>query len=165
MNPVRNTKEVRQNSRISNNSENNLVKLEIKSHPRYLGFVRHAAFELAKLAGFTEDTAKDLRLVVDEACTNIIKHSYHYDYTKPIILNFFLYDDRLEILLEDYGEKVSPSRIQPREIDNVKPGGLGVYIIKKLTDVMEYDPGGEQGPKLRLVKYKKLKGKSGKPKI
>jgi len=132
-----------------------LIKLEVRSHPRYLRLIRNATYDIALICGFTEDEAKDLRLVIDEACTNVIKHSYQYDYSKPIILNFFLYDDRFEMLIEDCGTKVSPSQIRPRDIDKVRPGGLGVYIIKKLMDVMEYDPTGKDGPRLRLVKYKK----------
>jgi serine/threonine-protein kinase RsbW len=135
-----------------------VIKFEIESHPRYLSLVRNVTFELAKLSGFSEDEAKDLKLVIDEACTNIIKHSYHYDYTKPIILNFFLHTDRFEILLEDFGEKVHPSKIRPRDVNEIRPGGLGVYIIKRLTDLMEYDPNVAKGPILRLVKYKNRKG-------
>lgn len=133
---------------------NNLIKLEIISHPYYLGLVRNFTFELAKLSGFTDEVAKDLRLVIDEACTNIIKHSYHHDYTRPIILNFYLNSDRFEVLIQDFGDKVHPSKIHSRTLSDVRPGGLGVYIIKKLTDVMEYDPGAD-GPRLRLVKFKK----------
>lgn len=133
----------------------NLVKLEIGSHPCYLKLVRNVTYEAALMHGFTEEEAKDLKLVIDEACTNVIKYSYHYDYGRRIILNFFLHEDRFEMVIQDFGEKVSPSTIRPRNIDDVKPGGLGVYIIKKLTDVMEYDPSGKEGPRLRLVKYRK----------
>jgi len=136
----------------------NLIKLEVRSHPRYLRLIRNATYEIALIYGFTAEEAKDLRLVIDEACTNVIKHSYHYDYNRPIILNFFLYDDRFEMLIQDCGEKVNPSKIRPRDIDKVRPGGLGVYIIKKLMDVMEYDPTGKEGPRLKLVKYKNKKG-------
>lgn len=136
-------------------NSHDLIRLEIKSHPRYLSLVRSISFELARMAGFRETEAKDLRLVLDEACTNIIKHSYHYDYTRSIILNFYLYNDRFEVLLQDFGDKVPPSKIRSRDIDEIRPGGLGVYIIKKLTDVMEYDGTSDEGPRLRLVKYKK----------
>ena len=139
-------------------NSHDLIRLEIKSHPRYLSLVRSISFDLARIAGFTESAAKDLRLVLDEACTNIIKHSYHYDYTKSIIVNFHLYNDRFEVLLQDFGDKVAPSKIHSRDIDEVRPGGLGVYIIKKLTDAMEYDPTGDEGPRLRLVKYKDRRG-------
>lgn len=137
------------------NEKRDSIRLEVKSHPRYLSLIRSVTFALAKIAGFTDDDAKDLKLVMDEACTNIIKHSYHYDYTKPIVINFYLNSNEFEVLIQDFGEKVDPSKIKSRKMDVVRPGGLGVYIMKKLADVMEYDPAGCDGPRLRLIKYKK----------
>lgn len=134
-----------------------LIRLEIKSHPRFLALVRLIGYEVAKMAEFRQDEAKDFRLALDEACTNVIKHSYHYDYTKPIIINFYLYNDRLETLIQDFGEKVDPSQIRSRPIDDIRPSGLGVYIMKKLMDVVEYDPAVNEGPRLKLVKYKNKK--------
>lgn len=133
------------------------IRLEVISNPVYLSIMRNVAYELAKISGLTEEEAKEFRLVIDEACTNIIRHSYHYDYRRPIILNFFLCDDRIEVLIQDYGKKVNPSEIRSRDIDEIRPGGLGVYIINKLMDVMEYAPT-DEGPRLRLVKYKNRKG-------
>jgi anti-sigma regulatory factor (Ser/Thr protein kinase) len=133
----------------------NVIKLEIKSHPRFLTLVRILGYEVALMAEFSQEEARDFKLALDEACTNVIKHSYHYDYTKPIIISFYLYSDRLETLIQDFGEKVDPSKIRSRPINDVKPSGLGVYIMRKLMDVVEYDHTPSQGPRLKLVKYKK----------
>ena len=130
------------------------VRLEIRSHPRFLALVRLIGYEVAKMSEFSQDEARDFRLALDEACTNVIKHSYHYDYTKPIIISFYLYNDRVEALIQDFGEKVDPSQIRSRPIDEIRPSGLGVYIMKKLMDVVEYDPTLNEGPRLKLVKYK-----------
>ena len=137
----------------------NLIKLEIRSHPRFLNLVRQVAFELARLSGFNIEQAKEVRLALDEACTNVITHSYHGDYTRPIIINFYLHHDRLEALIQDFGLVVEPARIKSRPLEDFKPGGLGVYIMKKMMDEVEYKPT-EEGPCLKLIKYKDRRVKS-----
>jgi hypothetical protein len=58
---------------------------------------------------------------------------------------------RLKFILRDYGRSCDPKRICGRALSEVRPGGLGVHIIKHAFDRVEYRPM-PRGTKLLLEK-------------
>jgi anti-sigma regulatory factor (Ser/Thr protein kinase) len=58
----------------------------------------------------------------------------------------------LMIGVRDYGRSVDPSTIKSRDLDDFRPGGLGVHIIRSIMDEVEYVPQPGGGMSLRLVK-------------
>ena len=129
------------------------VKIEIPSDPKYLKIVRCGIGHLCKVSGFPKETRHEITLAVDEAVSNIIKHAYERKYNKPIIVNCKLLDDRIEIVLRDFGLKANLKKIKSRDLKEVKPGGLGVHIIQSIMDVVIYDNTIENGNQLILAKY------------
>jgi anti-sigma regulatory factor (Ser/Thr protein kinase) len=95
-----------------------------------------------------------LALAVDEAATNVIRHTYNGSPDGKMALEVMDYADRLEFVIEDSGPKVQPERIRPRPLNEVRPHGLGTYFIKCFTDCSSYDDAFTEGNRLRLVKYK-----------
>jgi len=87
-----------------------------------------------------EEDIFDTELALDEAVSNIIVHTYKNDENKYIIMTLVWKKElnELEILLRDFGPKVDPSKVKPRPLEEIKPGGLGVYIIQKIFDVMKF---------------------------
>jgi len=84
------------------------------------------------------DTSKVI-LAIDEAIQNIIRHAYNMKTDKKIDINIDTLDEtslKLEII--DYGKQVPLDTIAPRNLEDVKPGGLGVYFIKKCSKFCEY---------------------------
>ena len=61
------------------------------------------------------------------------------------------------MVIEDNGIKSDPESMKGRDLDDLKPGGLGIHFIKKVFDVFELDSRKKDGNRLRLIKY--LKGK------
>ena len=61
-----------------------------------------------------------------------------------------------EILIRDFGKKFDPSAVKQPKLPPDKPGGLGLYFIKKLMDKVEYrwieNPAGNE---IYLAKFKK----------
>ena len=133
----------------------NAVKLSLPSDPKFLSVVRVVVSTMAEKAEFDDRQVKDIVLAVDEACTNVIKHSYLGDTQKEIIVSCGISDTRLEISIRDFGRKVDPETIKHRELEEVKPGGLGVFFIKKIMDEVIYNTSFEVGTKTRLIKYRK----------
>ncbi|WP_440693087.1 ATP-binding protein [Candidatus Pelagibacter sp. HIMB1695] len=82
---------------------------------------------------------KNIQLAVDEAVTNIIKHAYKGDNKNNIIkIELELKNKKFQIHLYDNGIKVNKKNIKPRSLDNIKPGGLGIYFIDQLMDETKY---------------------------
>ena len=82
---------------------------------------------------------KNIQLAVDEAVTNIIKHAYKGENKNNIIKIELEYKNKKFLIhLYDNGIKVDKKDIKPRSLDNIKPGGLGVYFIDHLMDETKY---------------------------
>lgn len=127
--------------------------ITIPSDPKYLCIVRAAAGKMADICGFDEGAAGDIQLAVDEACSNVIKYAYGGDAGKKIVVRFRTSVKGFEVLVEDDGIKADPGCIRGRDLDDVRPGGLGVHLIKRTFDIVEFDSRKKKGNRLRLVRY------------
>jgi len=131
-----------------------MVALSVPSHPKFLYIVRNVIYPLAVNAGFSKKEARKIVLAVDEACSNIIKYAYAGDATKTISLTVTDETDHLSVRLIDLGKKVDAAKIAPRDLDDVRPGGLGTHFMSAVFDSVVYDTGQEQGTVLTLLKKK-----------
>lgn len=129
------------------------MRIAITSDPRLLHVLRGAVRVCAQGAGFTESDAENMARAIDEAAANVIRHTYRNRNDERLVLVIQAFRDRMEFLLEDSGPKVAPETVRPRELDDVRPGGLGTHFIRSLMDEGAYDPDFSQGNRLRLVKY------------
>ena len=127
--------------------------LRFPGDPRLMGAVRGFVSRLCRVAGFDESACHSITLAVDEACTNIIKHSYNNDYAGRIDMKVALMDRGIGIELIDYGKKVDPAKVRSRGLDELRPGGLGVFFIRKIMDEVEFDVSNTSFTRLKLVKY------------
>ena len=67
----------------------------------------------------------DVVLAVNEACCNIIKHSYCSDTNGTISITSVCNEDVWEIRISDFGKPLVKEKIKHRDLDDVRPGGLG----------------------------------------
>jgi anti-sigma regulatory factor (Ser/Thr protein kinase) len=130
------------------------VTLTVPSHPRFLYVVRSVLYPLALEAGFAKKGARQIVLAVDEACSNIIRHAYEGDTTKQIVVTVTDGADRFTIRLRDQGKKVDREKIAPRDLDQVRPGGLGTHFMNEVFDLVTYDTSPAEGTILILEKRK-----------
>jgi serine/threonine-protein kinase RsbW len=133
------------------------VKITVPSHPKYLGVVRDVAARICSACRLDEKEIENVKLAVDEACANVIKHAYRGDAGREIVVQFIAGPDRVEVVIEDDGITADPGAIKGRSLDEVRPGGLGVHFIRRTFDIVEFNAGKKNGNRLRLVKY--LKGR------
>ncbi|HUV39975.1 MAG TPA: ATP-binding protein [Planctomycetota bacterium] len=132
--------------------EGRTAMLTLPSNPEHMKLVRALVGAAAEVVGFVKPDVNCLCLAVDEACTNVIRHAYDGDYTRPIVLELRMLSDRLEVTLRDYGKKADPARIKPRELHDIRPGGLGVHFIREIMDEVVYDVSVDVGTELRMMK-------------
>jgi serine/threonine-protein kinase RsbW len=83
-----------------------------------------------------------LNLVLEEALTNIIFYAYEPGTVNEIRLDFVTYADRLEITLTDSGKPFDPTVSPDPDIslsaEDRPIGGLGIFLIRKLMDTVDY---------------------------
>lgn len=77
-------------------------------------------------------------LGVDEACTNIIRHAYHLQDDQPISLSLEGKNDCVCVRLRDYGKQTEPQAMKSRPADLIRPGGLGLHLIRNAFDQVDY---------------------------
>ena len=97
--------------------------------------VRIFAREVFKKYPIFEKDTDDLVLALAEAAQNIVKHGYNNQPTEDemkIIIKFN--NSILSIELMDKGKPVVPSNIKPRDLDDIKSGGLGTFFIGQIMD-------------------------------
>ena len=97
--------------------------------------VRVFAREVFKKSPIFEKHTDDLVLALAEAAQNIVKHGYNNQPTEDemkIIIKFN--DNILSMELMDKGKPVVPSNIKPRDLDDIKSGGLGTFFIGQIMD-------------------------------
>ena len=128
--------------------------LVIKSRLDQIARARSWIAEKAQAAGFSPDEIFALKLVVSEACTNIIRHAYEGAEDKDIILSASIEGDKLLLTIRDFGKKFDLSRYNPPDLERPSESGYGVYLIMELMDEVEYDTSPPEGTILRMVKRK-----------
>jgi anti-sigma regulatory factor (Ser/Thr protein kinase) len=106
------------------------------------GFLRETCID--------DDVSEVIVLAIDEACTNIIRHAYKGE-AKPFRIEMSRLKNRLRFVLRDYGIPCEKPKIQSRDLDEIRPGGLGVHIIQQVFDLVEYSPKA-RGTRLTLEK-------------
>ena len=88
-------------------------------------------------------TSDDVVLALAEAAQNIVKHAYKNS-AKPnelMVVQISCENNKLQIGFYDRGTPVDPKKVKHREIDNVKPGGLGTFFIQEIMDAVEFKDG------------------------
>ena len=81
----------------------------------------------------------NIKLAVDESVSNIIKHGYKgEDENNKIEIKLELIKKKLSIHLFDNGTPVNQKNIQPRNLKDIKPGGLGSYFINEIMDEVKW---------------------------
>ena len=128
------------------------IRLSFHSHPRYLVPIRTIVKEATELVGIEEEEAQKVVLAVQEGCANVIRHCYKDQPDKRIDIILTFSEGELEIRIDDYGEWVDPASIKSRELDDVKPGGLGVHLMNTVMDKVEYRKNEWGGTSLVLIK-------------
>ncbi len=93
-------------------------------------------------SGISNDKIDKIIIGVNEACMNIIEHAY-CECSGEIILDIVQENNDLFFLLTDFAPSVDCSKIKSRNLNDIRPGGLGVHFIKEVMDEVEYLPGSD----------------------
>lgn len=128
------------------------IHMEFFSRPVYLGVIRRMLDSLCERMGLDPHQSARICLAVDEAVCNVIRHGYDNDQDGRITLNMSRIEgDNPELLIEvlDRARHVDLDTIRSRNLDEIRPGGLGVHIINEIMSNVEYSH--REGGGMRLA--------------
>ena len=130
------------------------IELHLTSDPPLLSVMRAAVTKVCEIAGFDNMETSKIILALDEACSNVIRHAYKGKSGQSIVITCKIKPTRLEFILDDEGEPADLQKIKSRPLNEVRPGGLGVYLITSVMDKVKYMNNDERGNRLYMYKLR-----------
>jgi serine/threonine-protein kinase RsbW len=131
--------------------EGRSVRLTIPARPEYITLGRLALTAIAGVRPLSDETLHDLKLALTEACTNSVKHAYQ-DGIGSVDIVYELHRDRLAVEVGDAGSGFEAREDMTDVAGDLEEGGLGIAIIRALTDQVEIGKREGGGSRLRFVK-------------
>lgn len=130
--------------------------LQVPSSTENLALIREFVTTVGQQAGMSETEIGKIELAVDEACANVIEHAYGHDASKEVTVRANVDDNSITFEIVDTGKGFDPSAVAQEELDRLiqqrKDGGLGMRLIKKLMDEVQYEIVPGQKNELRMTK-------------
>lgn len=126
--------------------------LSIPSRPKYLQLVRGMVKKISGAIGMGDDAAAEIMLAVVEACSNSIKHSYKGQPHGQINIYWEITQTELIIIIEDFGCQWEPDSLAPRDLDEIRPGGLGMHIMQCVMDCVDFDCSSTLRNQVKMIK-------------
>ena len=130
--------------------------VEIKLHNKLseLAAASLALTEFGRQHDLTDSVLHDLNLVLGEILTNTISYGYTDSGEHEITVRLSVEPGEVRVEVEDDGQPFNP--LEAPEADTTKPledravGGLGVHLVRKLMDGLEYQR--HEGKNLLVMK-------------
>jgi anti-sigma regulatory factor (Ser/Thr protein kinase) len=121
--------------------------------------IREFVGDIARTGGFSDKDVYNIQLATDEAASNIIEHAYQNMPGKVLDLACGIKGDVITVILTDYGESFDPSVVPvpdlKADLSDRKIGGLGIFLMRKLMDEIDYRPGPNRSNVLTMTKRKR----------
>ena len=91
----------------------------------------------------SRDITMNVCLAVDEATQNIIHHAFPENMSGRIEIGGYIADNKLHVSITDTAPLIDLTTVKPRDLDDIREGGLGTHLIQELTEtaVWSHDNG------------------------
>jgi len=132
-------------------TSNTFTDIQIDSDFHQAKEVEDQIIAAAAQCGYDDDTIFALRLSVEEALSNAIRHGNLYDIHKKIDIRYSVRPDRIDLYVRDEGRgfdpRVVPDPTSPENLES--PSGRGVMLMRAYMNQVEFN---ERGNQIHLVK-------------
>jgi len=133
--------------------EEELIQVDIPSRPDRLKLVRNTVTQVGELCEYDRDVIYDLVIAIDEALQNVIRHAYGNSPNGEIKITISRTKKKFVVHILDYADSINVKKVKPRDLNDIKPGGLGTHFIHEVMDEVVFLPTpNERGNLLRMVK-------------
>jgi serine/threonine-protein kinase RsbW len=126
--------------------------LTMPSDLRFLHSARAFVTAVCQTAGLDACTTDNLALAAHEAINNAIRHAHGHRPEVPLQIRCILAAQALEIQILDEGEPFDLQALPHLDPAELRVGGRGFFIMRRLTDEVSCQPRSPRGNVIRLVK-------------
>jgi serine/threonine-protein kinase RsbW len=117
-------------------------ELTVGGNLENLASIADFVIKAAQSSGLDEGATFDVQMAVDEACTNIIQHSYGGEGKGEIALRCELTGDDFVVTIRDHGRPFDPECVPAPDLTCSLPerreGMLGLYFMRQLMDEVRF---------------------------
>ena len=137
--------------------------VQVPSDKCYLSTVRSFCRTLltALVGDSSTESIDEVVLAVDECCANIIRHRSESLQDGRIRVEVRHMDGLVEFRLRAFCRPDDIACIKPRDLEDVRPGGLGTYIVNSVMDHVAFEDDQDQPGCLALLLTKRFDPTSG----
>jgi anti-sigma regulatory factor (Ser/Thr protein kinase) len=118
------------------------INLLMRNNVRDLAGLMHEASAFLESQTLPVAVVYKANLVMEEVLTNIVKYAFEDSAEHEISVLLSVNDDDLVMTFEDDGREFDPLAVPPpapkETLEDTDEGGLGVYLVRKSVDSMEY---------------------------
>ncbi len=130
--------------------------ITLPAERRVLSRIAHLIDRYASFLNFNASELHDVQVAAAEACTNAIVHGLHEDPSRTFEFTIEAASDTLTIVLREDGTPFDPGNVSPADLTSGlqrrKIGGLGIYLIDKLMDSVNYSTESDGMKVVRMTK-------------
>ena len=129
-------------SRNGSDMESHNYSFELKNDLSELETLCQHVNKFGQAAGLSETCITDVNICLDELFTNIVSYGFEDDLEHIIKVTMNLDNRVLRLSIEDEGLPFNPLEKKdpevPTDLKDVRIGGLGIHIVRKLMDDVRY---------------------------
>jgi len=133
-----------------------MPKMTFPAKFEFLDEIRDFVAEVARKGGFTDKEIYSLQLAADEAASNIIEHAYEGVTNASLDITCDMNRNQIVITMRDRGRSFDPNGVRQPDISadlsERQIGGLGVFLMRKLMDEVNYESNPKTGNLLTMTK-------------
>jgi anti-sigma regulatory factor (Ser/Thr protein kinase) len=121
--------------------------IDFPTSPAWFKAVRMLLTTASTQCGFPDRTAGQIAMAVDEALCNIHQHGYKSQFGRAYLTATTTIDPlpRITIRIEDDAKQIDIEQIKSRNLEAIRPGGLGVHLIQTVMDEVVWSKRDEGG--------------------
>ena len=129
--------------------------LTLPSEPRFLGVARRFVETVCQSYSMDRSLTHSLVLVAGEAFTNIVRHAHRDLSGTRLEIQLNVGTELVVLTFLDQGEPFDLSRVPNLDPSDLRLGGRGVYLMRRVMDELSCEPrgAGQVGNVLRMVKH------------
>ena len=126
-------------------------KIQMKNNLKAARSVTEQVLEKARTRGYRDDDLFAIKLAMEEALINAVKHGNGNDPARSVCVEFDVDPCRTEIRITDEGDGFRPTALpDPTAEENIrKPNGRGVMLIRAYMDSIKFN---DKGNSIYMVK-------------
>ena len=115
-----------------------ILGIRVPARADRLKMIRQAVRTAAAHMEADHETTEQVILAVDEACQNVIRYAYGGRDDGDISIELLRHGRDLVVQVVDYACPVDQEAIKPRDLDDIRPGGLGIHLIREIMDDVRF---------------------------